>query len=127
MKMWCLVCEGVMKVKGVCLSTPQCPSLFPSHPTLPLSPTLPSLSLPPSLLYRRLVCLKYLVLANMLTKSSVNPFDSQEVSAHTHYNPPSCPSPSCPTNIGDHSSPGQTLQEQSRDQSHDQFDQCISK
>ena len=27
---------------------------------------------------RRLVCLKYLVLANMLTKSSVNPFDSQE-------------------------------------------------
>ena len=28
---------------------------------------------------RRLACLKYLVLANMLMKSGINPFDSQEV------------------------------------------------
>lgn len=27
---------------------------------------------------RRIVCLKYLVLANMLMKSNINPFDSQE-------------------------------------------------
>lgn len=27
---------------------------------------------------RRIVCLKYLVLANMLMKSDINPFDSQE-------------------------------------------------
>ena len=27
---------------------------------------------------RRLACLKYLVLANMLMKSGINPFDSQE-------------------------------------------------
>ena len=27
---------------------------------------------------RRTVCLKYLVLANMLMKSDINPFDSQE-------------------------------------------------
>ena len=30
-------------------------------------------------LCRRLACLKYLVLANMLMKSGINPFDSQEV------------------------------------------------
>ena len=29
--------------------------------------------------FRRLACLKYLVLANMLMKSGINPFDSQEV------------------------------------------------
>lgn len=28
---------------------------------------------------RRTTCLKYLVLANMLMKSGINPFDSQEV------------------------------------------------
>ena len=32
-----------------------------------------------SLTHRRLACLKYLVLANMLMKSGINPFDSQEV------------------------------------------------
>ena len=32
-----------------------------------------------SILFRRLACLKYLVLANMLMKSAINPFDSQEV------------------------------------------------
>ena len=31
---------------------------------------------------RRTTCLKYLVLANMLMKSDINPFDSQET---THY------------------------------------------
>lgn len=31
------------------------------------------------LFYRRTTCLKYLVLANMLMKSGINPFDSQEV------------------------------------------------
>ena len=31
---------------------------------------------------RRITCLKYLVLANMLTKSSINPFDSQEARPH---------------------------------------------
>lgn len=30
------------------------------------------------LCYRRTTCLKYLVLANMLMKSGINPFDSQE-------------------------------------------------
>ena len=30
------------------------------------------------LLLRRTTCLKYLVLANMLMKSGINPFDSQE-------------------------------------------------
>ena len=30
--------------------------------------------------YRRITCLKYLVLAYMLMKSDINPFDSQEVS-----------------------------------------------
>ena len=43
-----------------------------------------SLSYPPPpsglFLRRRLACLKYLVLANMLMKSGINPFDSQEVS-----------------------------------------------
>lgn len=34
------------------------------------------------LLLRRLACLKYLVLANMLMKSGINPFDSQEVCMH---------------------------------------------
>jgi COP9 signalosome complex subunit 2 len=29
-------------------------------------------------LFRRTTCLKYLVLANMLMKSGINPFDSQE-------------------------------------------------
>lgn len=32
-----------------------------------------------SIVNRRLACLKYLVLANMLMKSAINPFDSQEV------------------------------------------------
>ena len=32
---------------------------------------------------RRTTCLKYLVLANMLMKSGINPFDSQEVSNHS--------------------------------------------
>ena len=31
------------------------------------------------IIFRRLACLKYLVLANMLMKSGINPFDSQEV------------------------------------------------
>ena len=31
---------------------------------------------------RRTTCLKYLVLANMLMKSGINPFDSQEVCRH---------------------------------------------
>lgn len=31
---------------------------------------------------RRTTCLKYLVLANMLMKSGINPFDSQEVNDH---------------------------------------------
>ena len=39
------------------------------HPPLHLSPTYPN---------RRTTCLKYLVLANMLMKSGINPFDSQE-------------------------------------------------
>lgn len=30
---------------------------------------------------RRIVCLKYVVLANMLMKSGINPFDSQETKA----------------------------------------------
>ena len=34
--------------------------------------------------YRRITCLKYLVLAYMLMKSDINPFDSQEVS-FIHY------------------------------------------
>ena len=36
------------------------------------------------LYYRRLACLKYVVLANMLMKSAINPFDSQEVSLITY-------------------------------------------
>ena len=36
-----------------------------------------------SLIFRRLACLKYLVLANMLMKSGINPFDSQEVCTAT--------------------------------------------
>ena len=31
---------------------------------------------------RRIACLKYLVLANMLMKSGINPFDSQEAKAY---------------------------------------------
>lgn len=34
---------------------------------------------------RRTTCLKYLVLANMLMKSGINPFDSQEVKRHNIY------------------------------------------
>lgn len=37
------------------------------------------------LLLRRLACLKYLVLANMLMKSGINPFDSQEVGCANMY------------------------------------------
>lgn len=33
---------------------------------------------------RRTTCLKYLVLANMLMKSGINPFDSQEVCSTPH-------------------------------------------
>lgn len=33
---------------------------------------------------RRTTCLKYLVLANMLMKSGINPFDSQEVQGGNH-------------------------------------------
>lgn len=33
---------------------------------------------------RRTTCLKYLVLANMLMKSGINPFDSQEVWGGSH-------------------------------------------
>ena len=51
----------------VCLSIPI--SLIPFSFLVP--------SLPPFV--RRLACLKYLVLANMLMKSGINPFDSQEV------------------------------------------------
>lgn len=34
--------------------------------------------------HSRLACLKYLVLANMLMKSGINPFDSQEVRVYRH-------------------------------------------
>lgn len=34
---------------------------------------------------RRTTCLKYLVLANMLMKSGINPFDSQEVRNHCYW------------------------------------------
>lgn len=34
---------------------------------------------------RRTTCLKYLVLANMLMKSGINPFDSQEVCVCSNY------------------------------------------
>ena len=37
---------------------------------------------PPHVLCRRLACLKYLVLANMLMKSGINPFDSTETKAY---------------------------------------------
>ena len=36
------------------------------------------------LYFRRLACLKYVVLANMLMKSAIDPFDSQEVSKSHH-------------------------------------------
>lgn len=35
---------------------------------------------------RRTTCLKYLVLANMLMKSGINPFDSQEVINRNNFN-----------------------------------------
>ena len=41
-----------------------------------------SVAFPPYDVHRRLACLKYLVLANMLMKSGINPFDSTETKAY---------------------------------------------
>ena len=50
-----------------------CPPLIVPHPLY--------LTHPPTT-HRRLACLKYLVLANMLMKSGINPFDSTETKAY---------------------------------------------
>lgn len=48
---------------------------------------------------RRTTCLKYLVLANMLMKSGINPFDSQEVFFSFSLTLPSSPTPPSPITL----------------------------